>query len=133
MLFGPLFVTYFHRAGSVFCSQPVDEARNHEGGLPRVPQQRGTPTVAYSDETSSCPGSVGEEQLSDVTPFVRGCEERSQYGTRLVDDTDEVEPFRELVQRKDEDLRMAGLIGQRLLDKQEELVGELEVRSCQPL
>lgn len=56
------------------------------------------------------------------------CTAETAAAGRDVVDADEVSALRELVRRGEEDLQTAAIIGQRLLETQEELSAELEVR-----
>lgn len=85
---------------------------------------RGKPAGSALGGNSVCHGSVDKGEQHGTTAVDEEC------GAKIaVDDgVDEVTALRELLERKNEDLRMAALIGQRLLDTQEELAAELEVR-----
>ncbi|CAB1097033.1 unnamed protein product [Ectocarpus sp. CCAP 1310/34] len=73
--------------------------------------------------------SVHELDVPEVLNLGDGCRSRAStkgVGEKNEDDPTEVVALRELVQRQREDLETAALIGQRLLDRVEELSASLE-------
>ncbi|CBN76731.1 hypothetical protein Esi_0000_0540 [Ectocarpus siliculosus] len=80
-------------------------------------------------ERSGRAGSVHELDVPEVLNLGDGCRSRATaqgVGEKNRDDETEVVALRELVQRQQEDLETAALIGQRLLDRVEELSASLE-------
>ncbi|CAM9682060.1 unnamed protein product [Ectocarpus sp. 12 AP-2014] len=80
-------------------------------------------------ERSDLAGSVHELDVPEVLKLGDGCRSMSTaqgVGEKNEDDATEVVALRELVQRQQEDLETAALIGQRLLDRVEELSASLE-------
>lgn len=80
-------------------------------------------------ERSGSAGSVHELDFPEVLNLGDGCRSRATaqgVGEKNGDDATEVVALRELVQHQQEDLETAALIGQRLLDRVEELSASLE-------
>lgn len=78
---------------------------------------------------------IATEQDADIIGTPSSTREGERSRGDEADETDEVEELldevaalHERLQGRDEDLRMAAIIGQRLLDTQEELSADLEAR-----
>lgn len=95
-----------------------------EEALPIIPSSRhATPATSPPRESGGGRTRASLLEKKAIDPLIDG-----EYGDSLViNDEDEVATLRELLRHKEEDLRMAAMIGQRLLDKQEELAADLEV------
>ena len=113
---------YLSKSSSISC----------EGLATTASPRHGTHAVAASAERSERHGSYVDE--GEGTGLTEDTVKRNRGGGAEVtsdddgdDDVDDVSLLRELTRQQEEDLRMAAMIGQKLLDTQEELHAELEV------
>lgn len=104
-----------HRARSIAARLVPHQISTREEEAPRNYSSGGTRAAAAPAERSSRCDSTAQAQRAKIDSVDEN------------DDDDEITTLRQAVQHQEEDLRMAALIGQKLLDTQEELSAELEV------